>query len=470
MAAKFTPEQLALLSPAGFAWYASRGKWYCPPHLQRLNSKLMDVAAGRCRRLIVTMPPRHGKSEIISKYFPAWFLGLNPDDRVILTSYEASFAASWGRKSRDLLAEHQSLFGIKIDQGSASVQDWNIHKRAGGMNTAGVGSPITGKGAKLFIIDDPIKNSEEALSEVIREKIKEWYKSTAYTRLEPDGAMVILATRWHENDLVGWLLDEEKKGGEKWDVVDFPAIATHDDILGRKPGEALWPERFSIPDLERIKKALGPFWFSAMYQQSPVPAGGAIIKREWWKYYPNLPDKKAFRRYIWAWDTAVKSGQENDFSVGIYMGETKTGYYVIDLFREKVEYPDLKRALAQKYRGSRASAIIVEDKSSGQQIIQEFSRGDRLPIIAAGKDKKGVMPDKVARALVVTPMIQSGLVYLPENASWVADFVSECLSFPKGKHDDQVDALVYALDYFKNQSHHGIDSYMLGGQRESSQF
>lgn len=338
------------------------------------------------------------------------------------------------------------------------------------MNTAGAGGPCTGKGAKVFIIDDPLKNSEEASSDVIREKIKEWYKSTAYTRLEPDGAIVIVATRWHSDDLIGWLLDEQKKGGEVWDVVDFPAIATHDDILGRKPGEALWPERFSIPDLERIKKALGPFWFSAMYQQSPVPAGGAIIKREWWKYYPTLPDKKAFRRYIWAWDTAVKSGQENDFSVGIYMGETETGYYVIDLFREKVEYPDLKRALAQKYHGSRASAIIVEDKSSGQQIIQEFSRGDRLPIIAAGKDKKGVMPDKVARALVVTPMIQSGLVYLPENASWVADFVSECLSFPKGKHDDQVDALVYALDYFKNQSHHGIDSYMLGGQRESSQF
>lgn len=733
---QYTPEQLAVLSPAGFAWYASQGKWVCPPHLQHLNNKLLDVAAGRCKRLIVTMPPRHGKSEFISKYFPAWYLGINPDARVILTSYESSFAASWGRKARDLMVDNQKLFGIQIAQDSASVQDWNIEKRMGGMNTAGVGGPCTGKGASVFIIDDPIKNNEEAMSEVIRDKAWDWYKSTAYTRLEPDGVMVVIMcmvgdtpvlmadgvekplrdikigdkvasyidghltiskvvnwknqgrdyvykiktisgiivkankrhpflveragnlkwiklqdlmvgdkmarasgangaasvapmkdaisplnvedivfpttaklngqadtgpnlvtqnqegifasgidiklayqntnqcshlkmgnapyvgnspqkmcdhigeencaltmttkqgklgaycatiatsqsgmekhqksyprplntyeitfdkiesitsdgaedvfdiqvegtenfvanglishnTRWHDDDLVGRLLAEQKKGGEKWDIVDFPAIATYDDILGRKPGDALWPTRYDEKRLKEIEQTLGPFWWASMYQQNPVPAGGAIIKREWWKYYSERPDKKAFKRYIWAWDTAVKVGQENDFSVGIYIGETETGYYVLDIFREKVEYPDLKRAIAQKFHGSRASAIIIEDKSSGQQIIQEFSRGEKLPIIPAGKDKKGLMPDKVTRALVVTPMIQSGLVYLPENASWVADFISECLSFPKGKHDDQVDALVYALDYLKNQSHHGLDSFMFGGERESSRF
>lgn len=416
------------------------------------------------------MPPRHGKSEIISKYFPAWYLGINPDARIILTSYESSFAASWGRKARDLMIENQKLFGIQIAQDSASVQDWNIEKRAGGMNTAGVGGPCTGKGAKIFIIDDPIKNNEEAMSEVIREKAWDWYKSTAYTRLEPDGAMIIVLTRWHSDDLAGRLLEEQKKGGDKWDIVDFPAIATYDDILGRKKGDALWPERYDGPKLKQIENTLGPFWWASMYQQNPVPAGGAIIKREWWKYYDTPPDRKAFKRYLWAWDTAVKVGQENDFSVGIYIGETETGYYILDLFREKVEYPDLKRAIAQKFHSSRASAILIEDKSSGQQIIQEFSRGEKLPIIPAGKDKKGLMPDKVTRALVVTPMIQSGLVYLPEKASWVAEFLSECLAFPKGKHDDQVDALVYALDYFKNQSHQGLESFMVGGERESSRF
>lgn len=466
----YTPEQLAVLSPAGFAWYASQGKWVCPPHIQYLNQKLLDVSSGRCKRLIITEPPRHGKSEMVSKYFPAWYLGTNPDDRIILTSYESSFAASWGRKSRDLLAENQGIFGIQIAQDSASVQDWNIEKRLGGMNTAGVGGPCTGKGAKVFIIDDPCKNNEEAMSEVIREKIWDWYKSTAYTRLEPDGAMIVIMTRWHDDDLVGRLLKEQDLGGDKWEVVNLPAIATHDDLIGRKPGEALWPERYSIEELRRIEKTLGPFWFSSMYQQNPVPAGGAIIKRDWWKYYTTPPDRKLFKRYIWAWDTAIKTGEENDFTVGVYIGETETGYYVLDLVREKLEYPDLKRVISQKYHGSRASAIIIEDKSSGQQVIQEFSRETKLPIIPAGKDKKGLMPDKVTRALVVTPLIQSGLVWIPENASWVGEFVSECLSFPKGKHDDQVDALVYGLDYLKNQNHHGIEAYLTGGQRESSRF
>lgn len=464
MVSKFTPEHLALLSPAGFAWYASRGKWLCPPHLQHLNSKLMDVAAGRCKRLIVTMPPRHGKSLLISQYFPAWFLGLHPDDRIILTSYESSFAASWGRKARDLLIEFQRLFGIRIDQGSASVQDWNIYKRMGGMNTAGAGGSISGRGGNI-IVDDPLKNSEEASSEVIREKIKEWYRSTVYTRLPPDGWIIIVMTKWHSDDLVGWLLDEQKKGGEVWDVLEFPAIAAHDDILGRKQGEALWPERFPCAELARIKKSIGSFWFAAMYQQNPVPAGGAIIKREWWRYYATVPDKKAFKRYIWAWDTAVKVGEENDYSVGIYLGETDAGYYVLDVKRERLEYPDLKRAITQYYQGSRASAIIIEDKSSGQQVIQELQRGSRLPVVEIKP-----VADKVTRAYLVTPLIEAGLVYLPENASWVAEFVSECLSFPKGKHDDQVDALVYGLDYLKNQNHHGLDSFLLGGARESSKF
>jgi predicted phage terminase large subunit-like protein len=461
-------EKIALASLAGFAWYASKGKWKCPRHLQHLNSKLMDVAAGRIKRLIITEPPRHGKSEFVSKYFPAWYLGLNPDDRVILTSYESGFAASWGRKARDLLLDNQNLFGIKINQDSSAVQDWNILKRMGGMNTAGVGGPCTGKGAKLFIIDDPVKNSEEAASETIRDKTWDWFKSTAYTRLEPDGAIIIIMTRWHDDDLVGRILKEQSLGGEKWEILNLPAIAEENDDIGRKKGEALWPERYPIKELERIKKAIGEFWFASMYQQRPVPLSGAIIKREWWKYYSTPPDRKSLRRYIWAWDTAVKDGEENDYSVGIYIGETENGYYILDVKREKMEYPDLKRAIEQYYRSSRASVIVVEDKSSGQQIIQEFSRGTKLPIVPTGKDKKGMMPDKVTRALLVTPMIQSGLVYLPENAPWLTEFLDECLKFPKGKHDDQVDALVYALDYLKNNGHHGIDSISLGAPRESA--
>ncbi len=467
MESKLTPEQLAILSPAGFAWYASQGKWICPPHIAYLNRKLMDVAAGRCTRLIVTEPPRHGKSEFISKYFPAWFIGMNPDSRVILTSYEASFAASWGRKARDLLVEHGHIFGVRVNQESSAVQDWNILKRNGGMNTAGAGSPITGRGAACIIIDDPTKNAEEAMSALMREKIKEWFKSTLYTRLEPGGAIIIVMTRWHADDLVGWLQDEEKKGGEKWDIINFPAIATHNDILGRNIGEALWPARFPIDVLENIRKATGTFWWSAMYQQNPVPEGGAIIKREWWKYYQTPPDRKSIRRHIWAWDTAVKSGEENDFTVGIYLAETDTGYYLLDLKRDKMEYPELKRAVRQYYENSRASAVIIEDKSSGQQLIQEFQRDTKVPVIAAGEEGKP-MADKVTRAMLVTPLIESGVVYLPEQASWLAEFMDECLKFPKAAHDDQIDALVHGLTYLKDSKPSSVDNFLLGVERESS--
>src|SRR5690348_3861723 len=240
-------QALATGTPAGLAWVASDGRWQYAPHLRLLSDALWRVAAGHIRRLMVFMPPRHGKSELVSHYFPAWYLGTRPNRRVILTSYEADFAATWGRKVRDVLAEFgPTLYGVRVRDDSSAANRWDLAEHTGGMVTAGVGGPITGRGADVLIIDDPVKNADDALSATMRERVWEWWRSTAYTRLEPSGAAVLVMTRWHEDDLAGRLLGEMEQGGEHWEVLRLPAIAEEeDDALGRHPGEALWPQRFS---------------------------------------------------------------------------------------------------------------------------------------------------------------------------------------------------------------------------------
>lgn len=214
--------ELQTATPAWFAYTASHGLWRPFDHLLFLNRKILDIVAGRIKRLMVFLPPRHGKSEFISKYFTAWVLGKFPDTRIILASYEADFAASWGRKARDLLEEHgPSLFGVRVSGKSSAANRWDIEGHEGGMVTAGVNGPITGKGADIAIIDDPVKNDQEAMSETYRTRAWEWYKSTFRTRLQRDGAIILIMTRWHQDDLAGKLLQAQKEGGEKWDVVSL---------------------------------------------------------------------------------------------------------------------------------------------------------------------------------------------------------------------------------------------------------
>ncbi len=220
------------MNPAEFAHRASGGRWICAPHLELLNRSLMDVASGVIKRLMICMPPRHGKSEFTSKYFPAWYLGTFPDRRIILTSYEAEFAKEWGRKVRDILQEHgQSYFGVSVRPDTSAANRWNLTGRAGGMVTSGVGGPITGKGADLLIIDDPVKNAEEADSETYRNRAWEWYTSTAYTRLEPGGALILIQTRWHEDDLAGRILEAMEGGGEQWHVLSLPALSETGEVF-----------------------------------------------------------------------------------------------------------------------------------------------------------------------------------------------------------------------------------------------
>lgn len=436
-------------------------RWRTEKFHAYVSSKLVDVSAGRIKRLILSVPPRHGKSTLASHIYPAWHLGNFPSQRIILCGYEAQFAASWGRKARDVLEEYgPALFGVSVSPASSSASAWDtaitgadgkLRAIGGGMATAGVGGPILGKGAHVFIVDDPIKNADEARSQTKRASQKDWFRSTAFTRLEadPEGAMIIIMQRWHEDDLVGWQLAEaldDEEDGEQWEVIEFPAIATEHDALGRKPGEAL-SARYPVERLERVKRKLGSYWFTALYQQKPAPPSGTVFKQSWMTYASQtagdggevLP--RAFDYIVQVWDTAFKEGELNDYSACATVAYSKLTRkaYLLDIYREKLEMPGLIKSVKAQAIRWRPNLILVEDKGSGTSAVQTLRSQTKLPVQA-----QPVRGDKVARAHTVTPFIEDGRFVICKFAM-LADFEGELFSFPLGLHDDMVDAVVYAL-------------------------
>jgi len=294
----------------------------------------------------------------------------------------------------------------------------------------------------LLILDDPIKDHEEANSETIRKSLHEWFVSVAYTRLMPGGAIIIVQTRWHEDDLAGWLLREH--ASENWDVLSLPAIAEQDERF-RHVGEALWPERFPLSQLERIRVAIGGRAWASLYQQRPAAAGGMIFKRDWWQLFAT-PPASPFSVVVQSWDTAFKKGSENDYSVCSTWGVAENGYYLLHLWRDRVEFPELKRVLASQAEQWRPHTILVEDRASGQSLIQELKLSTALPIIPVKVDA-----DKQARAQAVTPLVEAGKVFLPQSAPWLNDFIDELASFAAGTHDDMVDSTTQALNYLRER-------------------
>ena len=440
-------------TPALFAMAVSKNQWFPADHLLILSNKLVELADGKIKRLMITMPPRHGKSELISKYFPAWYLGHKPDNRVILASYEADFAATWGAKARDVLVEHgEELFDIKVSSESSARNRWDIMNHTGGMGTSGVGGAITGKGAHLFIIDDPIKNNEEAKSKVKRDKIDDWFKSTAYTRLEPGASMVIIQTRWNEDDLAGRRLQAMEDGGEEWELIDFPAIARDDDILGRKSGEALFPERYPIDELLKIKRNLGSYYWHALYQQKPAPDGGEIFKRSWFRYfnidgdYYILHTPEGEKRFaisstwvLQTCDPAATEKETNDYFVlSTWAVTPDNDLLLLEVFREHADTVKHEQIMKSAYQKWKPKFQGVENKTFGLNIIQKgVSNG--LPIKPLAADT-----DKVSRARPMSARYETGSVYHRQNTPWLVDFEDEMISFPNGRHDDQVDTAAYA--------------------------
>ena len=431
-------------SPATFATGTSQGRWTIARHLKLLNQAIMETLTGMdgIRRLIVTMPPRHGKSLLCSQYLPAWYLGPFPEHRVMLASYEASFAAQWGRKSRNVLEEHgRNVFGVQVAMSPSAADHWDLAGHGGGMQTAGVGGPLTGKGANLLIVDDPVKNHEEAASETMRTKAWEWWTSTAYTRLEPSGVAIVIQTRWHQDDLAGKLVANMEQGGEPWRVMNLPAIA--DD------GSALWPERFPLDELLKIKQTLGSYFWSALYQQRPTPPEGGKFKREWFKTVPELP--AGVRKAVRYWDKAGTEGG-GDYSAGCLIAELDGVFYVVDMARG--QWSDLQRermieqsAQRDKLRFGNISTWVEQEPGSGGK-DSAAATIRRLAGHAIRADK--VTGPKEVRAAPFAAQAEAGNVRLVAGP-WKGAFLDEVSMFPHGRFDDQVDAASGAFNKLTNK-------------------
>lgn len=402
------------------------------PHHRAIARALERVERGETTRLMVNMPPRHGKSLQVSQLFPAWYLGRNPDRSVIASSYSQDLADDFGRRVRNLMneGEYEAVFPqCRISKDSQAANRFST-TRGGAYFAAGAGGPITGRGAHLLLIDDPIKNREEADSALKRRRLREWYSSTAYTRLQPGGAVVVIQTRWHEDDLSGWLLNHPE--AEEWEVLKLPAI--------NAAGEALWPEAYSVEELHRRRAAVGPREWSALFQQEPAPDTGDYFRREWIRYYDTPPLAETLRIYG-ASDYAVTS-KGGDWTVHLVVGvDPKDDIYILDVWREQTSpdvWIDAVITLAQRWR----PVTWAEEQG---QIIKSVG-----PFLSRRQQERGAyyvrksftsVSDKAARARSIQARMSMGKVLLPRSAPWLAEFESELISFPTGRHDDQVDAL-----------------------------
>jgi len=419
------------------------GQWsgYTPArHHHAIAEALERVERGKCKRLMIFMPPRHGKSMLTSEFFPSYWLGHHPDKFIITSTYAQGLADDFGRKVRNLCTtpQHRAFFkGFQLRQDSTSASRFHTGKN-GAYFAVGAGGPITGRGAHLLLIDDPTKGREDAESATMRQRLKDWYTSVARTRLMPGGAIVVIQTRWHEDDLAGWLLREHAH--ENWEVLNLPALAEQNDPLGRAEGDALWPDAYPVEELEIIKRSIGSRDWAALYQQRPAPIEGGLVKVAWFRRYDAAPATP--RRIIQSWDTGLKAAEVNDPSVCTTWAETETGFYLLDAYKARLEYPDLKRSIQSLADKWQPTAILVEDKASGQSVIQDLRQTTRLSIVPINPTK-----DKVVRLLAVTAAIESGRVFLPNVAPWLPDYEAELASFPNGAHDDQVDSTSQALTY-----------------------
>lgn len=386
-------------------------------------------------------------SNFISEWFPTWYLANWPQDPVMLCTYEATFAASWGRKVRNNIKQNQQILDCYLSD-DAKASDYWLTTMGGGMITAGAGGAITGKGFKLGIIDDPHKNWEEAMSPTIRGKIHDWYDSTFYTRAEEGASIIILQTRWHQEDLVGFCLAKN----EGYVEIRIPALAEEEnDFLGRRQGEALVPDRFDEKALDSIRRNIGSQMWASLYQQRPAAEEGNIFKRADLRYYKVVPQ---VMQVMQSWDTGFKTTKGSAYSVCQTWGASPVGYILLDQFREMVEWPDLEKKVKQQYIKWHPSAVLIEDKASGQSLIQSVNRWTdiMIPIIP-------ITPvlDKVLRARTVSPLVEAHRVWFPDSkiAPWIDDFVDNLVTFPNIKYLDEIDALSQMLNYWLNNSSTG---------------
>jgi predicted phage terminase large subunit-like protein len=422
-----------------------------PRHIAYIIEALERLERGEIERLMIECPPRHGKSYLCSWLLPAWYIGRHPDQNIMHVSYGAALANDFGSRIRNTLSDPRFIRIFPHAELRPDSRAMNRFTTSAGGNYFGLGygGPVTGRGANVLLIDDPIKSMAEAQSAAHRQTLRSYYESTLYTRLEPGARVVLISTRWHEDDLSGWL---QRESEDPWTVITLPAIAEPDDPLGRPEGHALWPERYPAAKLAKIRRQIGSIAWLSEYQQRPAAIEGGTFKRSWWGTYDTAPEK--LRDIVFSLDTAFKVGRTNDYSVILVIGVTREhNYFLLDMVRGRYELPDLiRKAEALAERWPSVDRVLIEDKASGQSLIQVLRRsaGNHFSVIPIEVDS-----DKLSRAIAATPVVEAGRAFLPRNARWLSDFLDELSSFPSAPHDDITDAFAQAINYLEQNSGFG---------------
>lgn len=414
------------------------------PHHRKLARIFEEIESGAKKRVIVNIAPRHGKSEMISYLAPAWFLGRNPHKKVIMASHTADLAVDFGRKVRNLVGSepYRDIFpNISLQADSKSASRWGTNFR-GEYFAIGVGGAIAGRGADLFIIDDPHSEQEakQGRPEVF-EAAWEWFQSGPLQRLMPGGSIIVVMTRWSKSDLTGRLIDSMKnEGADEWEVVEFPAI------LNDKP---LWPDFWTLEELLAKKAGMDPRYWQAQYMQQPTSEEGALIKREWWRVWEK-ETPPACEFIIMSLDAAQEKNNRADYNGlttwGVFFNEETKNNNIILLnsIKQRLEFPDLKALVFEEYDDWKPDSFIVEKKSNGAALYQEMRRmGVPISEFTPGKGQ-----DKISRVNAVTDLFSAGIVWIPDRR-WAWEVVEECNDFPSGTHDDLVDSTTLALLRFR---------------------
>ena len=411
-------------------------------HIELMAAKLQSVRDGRVQRLIVNIPPRHLKSLAASVALPAWLLGHDPTLAIINVTYGQELSDKFARDCRAIMMStwYRALFATRLSSARVSLQELTT-TRGGFRMATSVGGVLTGRGADLILIDDPVKPSD-AMSESRRSAANEWFDGTLYSRLndKSKGQIVIVMQRLHEDDLVGHVLRREG-----WDILSFPAIAETDELhvvetpygskeFRRRTGEILHPERESLETLAQIRATIGEYNFAGQYQQTPAPAGGGMVKEAWFRRYKPEDLPQPFDQVIQSWDTANKPGELADYSVCTTWGFKAPNFYLLNVLRKKLDFPDLKRAVRQQSDFFNPTTILIEDKASGTQLIQDLLEAGLSRVTRYKPDG-----DKIMRLHAQTATIENGFVHLPIEAHWLPEYLSELMMFPNGRYDDQVD-------------------------------
>jgi len=403
-------------------------KWKIPS----FHEDMFDALTSK-KNCTISLPPDHSKSTIASVLFPTWYWGKNPSHKIIIAVGSPKLVSVLSIAIRQILEHpiYRDVFKLELRTDSDSVS-MKHNTQGGSLTVVSKGAGIAGLRADLIIFDDIVSSAEEAMSQNNRDSAWRFITQDLFTRATPGARKIGIGTRWHQDDVICRL----ERNHEFKDFINIKFKAINDK------GEALWPERHDIKDLTSTRNIIGSSAFEALYQQNPIVQEGGLFKRKWWQFYQELPHTL---RIIQSWDCAQKVGITNDFTVCTTWAETRTGYYLMDVWRQKVEAPQLEAAAQSLYNKFNPSTVIIEDKSSGSSLIQSLRQKTRMPIIAYDPKSR----DKEVRASAATPMVEAGKVFLPLNASFTEDFMTELERFPLTDHDDQVDSFSQFIDYVR---------------------